>query len=76
MMYDKDYSPMRTEEIRDIMKRRGVTIDALAAEMGVDPTRVDQAINGYTFLSDNNAIRIMDALESMKSKREKVPKKT
>ncbi len=75
-MYDKDYSPMRTEEIRDIMKRRGVTIDALAAEMGVDPTRVDQAINGYTFLSDNNAIRIMDALESMKSKREKVPKKT
>ena len=71
-----DYSKMKTSEIKGIMKRRGVTIDALAAEMGVDPKRVDQTINGYTFLSDNNAIRIMDALESMKSKRGKVPKKT
>lgn len=76
MIRNRDYSPMKTEEIRGIMRRRGVTIDALAAEMGVDPKRVDQTINGYTFLSDNNAIRIMDALESMKSKRGKVPKKT
>ena len=67
---------MKTEEIKGIMRRRGVTLDDLAEEMGVARERVDQTINGYTFLSDNNAIRIMDALESMKSKRGKVPKKT
>lgn len=74
MKSNKEYSPMRTQEIKGIMKRRGVTIDALAAEMGVDPKRVDQTINGYQYLSDNNAIMIMDALESLKSKREKYQK--
>ena len=67
---------MKTEEIRGIMRRRGVTVEDIAEEMEVDPKRVDQAINGYTYLSDENSIRIMDALESMKSKRGKVPKKT
>lgn len=76
MIRNREYPPMKTEEIKGIMKRRGVTIEDLADEMGVDPKRVDQTLNGYTFLSDNNAIRIMDALEIIKSKRGKVPKKT
>ena len=67
---------MTTKEIRDLMKRRGVTLDDLAEEIGVPVERIDATLNGYTFLSDKNAIRIMDALESMKSKRGKVPKKT
>ena len=76
MIRNRDYSPMKTEEIRGIMRRRGVTVEDIAEEMEVDPKRVDQAINGYTYLSDENSIRIMDALASLKAKRGKVPKKT
>lgn len=75
MIYE-NYSRMKTEEIRDLMKRRGVSIADLADEIGIDGKRIDEAINGYIYLSDTNAIRIMDALESIKKKRGKVPKKT
>ncbi len=67
---------MTTKEIRDLMTRRGVTIADLAEEIGVSEDRIDSTLNGYTFLSDKNAIRIMDALEDLKKKRGKVPKKT
>ena len=67
---------MKTEEIRGIMRRRGVTIAELADESGTEETRLEQALNGYQYLSDANAIRIMDGLESIKKKRGKVPKKT
>lgn len=67
---------MTTKEIRDLMKRRGVTLDDLAEEIGVPVERIDATLNGYTFLSDKNAIRIMDALEDIKKRRARVPKKT
>ena len=67
---------MTTKEIRDLMKRRGITLDDLAEEIGVTVERIDATLNGYTFLSDNNAIRIMDALEDIKKRRARVPKKT
>ena len=70
------YSRMTTKEVRDLMKRRGVTISDLAEEMGVSENRIDEALNGYIYLSDSNAIRIMDALESIKVKHMKVQKKT
>lgn len=71
-----NYGQMKTEEIRGIMRRRGVTIAELADEIGTEETRLEQALNGYQYLSDANAIRIMDGLESIKKKRGKVPKKT
>ena len=71
-----NYVHMKTSEIRGLMKRRGVTLADLADEIGVEETRLDQAINGYQYLSDDNAIRIMDGLESIKNKRSRVPKKT
>ena len=67
---------MTTKEIRDLMKRRGVTIADLAEEIGVSEDRIDSTLNGYTFLSDKNAIRIMDALDDIKKKRARVPKET
>lgn len=67
---------MTTKEIRDLMKRRGVTMGDLAEEIGVSEDRIDSTLNGYTFLSDKNAIRIMDALEDIKKRRARVPKKT
>lgn len=67
---------MKTEEIRGIMQRRGVTLAELAEEVGTEETRLDQALNGYQFLSEANAIRIMDGLESIKKKRARVPKMT
>lgn len=70
------YSKMTTKEIRGLMKRRGVTAADVAEEMGVPEKRVNEAITGYIYLSDENAIRIMDALENLKKKRGKVPKKT
>ena len=71
-----NYVHMKTSEIRGLMKRRGVTLADLADEIGVEETRLDQAINGYQYLSDDNAIRIMDGLESIKKKRARVPKMT
>lgn len=71
-----NYGQMKTEEIRGLMKRRGVTLAELAEEIGIEEKRLEQALNGYQFLSDANAIRIMDGLESIKKKRGKVPKKT
>ena len=67
---------MTTKEIRDLMTRRGVTMGDLAEEIGVSEDRIDSTLNGYTFLSDKNAIRIMDALEDIKKRRARVPKKT
>lgn len=67
---------MKTEEIRGIMRRRGVKIAELADEIGTEEKRLEQALNGYQYLSDANAIRIMDGLESIKKKHGKVPKKT
>lgn len=67
---------MTTKEIQDLMKRRGVTMGDLAEEIGVLEDRIDSTLNGYTFLSDKNAIRIMDALEDIKKRRARVPKKT
>lgn len=64
-----------TKEIRDLMKRRGVTLDDLAEELGISTERLDGTLNGYTFLSDNNAILIMDALASLKKKSSRVSKK-
>ena len=66
---------MRTEEIRGIMKRRGVTVEDLAEAMDVPKDRVVQILTGYQSLSDDNAIRIMDALDDLKKNR-RVQKKT
>lgn len=57
-----------TKEVLDIMKRRGVSMETLADEMKVSTERLDSTLNGYTYLSDNNAILIMDALSSLKKK--------
>lgn len=72
----QNYSRMTTQEIRGLMNRRGVSVADLAEEMGVPEKRVNEALHGYIYLSDDNAIRIMDALESIKKKRARVPKKT
>lgn len=71
----KDYVPMKTGEIREIMNRRGVSFADLAEEIGVEENRIEQILCGYQYLSDNNAIMIMDALSRLKEKR-KVSKKT
>ena len=55
-----------------VMANYKAQIDALRTE----EKRLEQALNGYQYLSDANAIRIMDGLESIKKKRGKVPKKT
>ena len=38
-----NYGQMKTEEIRGIMRRRGVTIAELADESGTEETRLEQA---------------------------------
>lgn len=65
----KDYVPMKTGEIREIMNRRGVSFADLAEEVGVEENRIEQILCGYQYLSDNNAIAIMDALSRLKEKR-------
>lgn len=67
---------MTTKEVLELMDRRGVTMEDLAKEIGVTEARIDETLHGYTYLSDNNAIKIMDALSSIKKRRARVPKKT